>query len=361
MSTATLTGQERVNRAMNHQDHDRIPRTDSFWAQTIEKWISEGHIKDREDVHAKLGSDFGYLCWSWPAPFPGRHEVIEEDDDTQVITDKWGQTARHWKKRAGTPDHVGWECTDSKVWFDTFKPAMLATGLHIDVEEVKRNFAKARENGKWSFLAGAESFEMTRKMMGDEVTMIAMAAEPEWVRDVSQVHTDLLIRDYQAIIDAGVQPDGIWMYGDMAYNHATMCSPAMYRELIWPDHKRLADFAHDNGMKFIYHTDGDVNGVMDLYLEAGFDSLQPLEAKANMDVRKLCPKYGDRMCFFGNIDIMVMATNDLEKVEHEVVSKIEAGKKTKAYIYHSDHSVPVSVEWSTYEFVIDLVHKHGNY
>ena len=33
-------------------------------------------------------------------------------------------------------------------------------------------------------------------------------------------------------------------------------------------------------MKFIYHTDGNVNAVLPLYLEAGFDCLQPLEAKA---------------------------------------------------------------------------------
>jgi uroporphyrinogen decarboxylase len=178
---------------------------------------------------------------------------------------------------------------------------------------------------------------------------------------MSRVYTDASIRRLDAHMEADIAPDGLWCYGDMAYNHATMCSPRMYREIIWPDHKRLADWAHARGMKFIYHTDGDVNGVIELYLEAGFDCLQPLEAKAHMDVRELCPKYGDRLAFFGNIDVMTMATNDLERIEAEIASKFAAGKATRGYAYHSDHSVPPSVSWATYRGIIDLVEKHGWY
>jgi uroporphyrinogen decarboxylase len=135
----------------------------------------------------------------------------------------------------------------------------------------------------------------------------------------------------------------------------------MYHELIWPDHKRLADWAHKHGMKFIFHTDGDVNGVIDLYLAAGFDCLQPLESKAKKDVRCLCPKYGPELAFFGNIDVMLMASNDHEKLEHEIATKFAAGKETKGYAYHSDHSVPPSTSWETYQFIIEMIEKYGNY
>jgi uroporphyrinogen decarboxylase len=114
-------------------------------------------------------------------------------------------------------------------------------------------------------------------------------------------------------------------------------------------------------MKFIYHTDGDVNGVLDLYLEARFDCLQPLEAKANMDVRKLAPAVGDRLALFGNIDVMVMATNDLDLIEQEIASKFAAAKATRGYLYHSDHSVPPSVTWPTYQHIIKLVERYGTY
>ena len=140
-----------------------------------------------------------------------------------------------------------------------------------------------------------------------------------------------------------------------------MCSPKAYRELIWPEHKRLCDWAHERGMKAIYHTDGNVNGVIDLYIEAGIDVLQPLECKAGMDIRQLVPKYGDRLSFFGNIDVMEMITGDLDRIEAEIVSKFEAGKSNNGYIYHSDHSIPPQVSWTLYQEIIKLVEKHGDY
>ncbi|NUN93616.1 MAG: hypothetical protein HUU04_07530 [Verrucomicrobiae bacterium] len=197
--------------------------------------------------------------------------------------------------------------------------------------------------------------------MGDAITMVAMAEDPEWVRDVSETFTTVLLRNLDAVMATGIEPDGLWIYGDMAFNHATFCSPRMYRELIWPDHKRLADWAHAHRMKMIFHTDGNVNAVLDLYADAGFDALQPLEAKARMDLRTLGPKYGDRLTFFGNVNVMVLMTNDRAKIEAEVRAKLAAGMATKSYLYHSDHSVPPQVSWETYQFLIRVLDQYGRY
>ena len=42
-------------------------------------------------------------------------------------------------------------------------------------------------------------------------------------------------------------------------------------------------------------------------------------------------------------------------------SKIAAGKATKGYIYHSDHSDPPQVSWETYQFIIEWVNRYGRY
>lgn len=361
MPKATMTSRQRVNAALERRDHDRIPRHETFWPDTIRRWKTEGLNGDAETVLERLGTDFQGLSFLWPCPFPGRRQVIEENEETILFTDAFGQTAREWKKRSGTPEHHGWECNSRDVWESTFKPAMLNAGPFIRLNNVEKRFIEGRAKDRWCYLAGVEVFETTRKMIGDEATMIALATEPDWIADVAKVTVDLLLRDYQSALDHGIKPDGLWTYGDMAYNHATMCSPKMYRELIWPQHKRLVDFAHANGMKFIYHTDGDVTGVMDLYLAAGFDALQPLEAKANMDVRKLVPQYGDKLSFFGNIDVMVMSTNDPDKIEYEMRTKFAAGMAQRGYMYHSDHSVPPAVSWETYQFIMKKVEELGSY
>jgi uroporphyrinogen-III decarboxylase len=135
----------------------------------------------------------------------------------------------------------------------------------------------------------------------------------------------------------------------------------MYRELIWPQHRRMCDWAHQRGMKFIYHTDGDVRAFLDMFVEGGWDCIQPIEAKAGMDIRQLVPRYGRRLSFFGNVDMTVALTNDLDLVAEEVRRKLEAGMAGRGYIYHSDHSVPPQVSWKTYCSIVQLVERYGNY
>ncbi len=356
-----LTSCERVNRMMKRQDHDRIPRHESFWPETITRWQGEGLSGDRSTVLELLESDFHDICWCWPDVFPGTEKILSEDAETKVVLDGQGKRVRYWKNKSGTPEHLGFECDSREAWEKTFKPALLKNAMQLNLKTTSDAFQAGRAAGKWTHFTGVESFEETRSLIGDEIALMAMVEDPEWLVDVAETFTDATLQNFDAALAAGIRPDGLWIYGDMAFKTSTMCSPAMYRELFWPQHKRLADWAHSNGMKLIYHTDGNVNGVIDLYIEAGFDCLQPLETKADMDVRDLGPRCGDRLSLFGNIDVMLMITNDRDLIEQEIVSKFAAGKATKGYAYHSDHSVPPQVSWSTYQFIIDCVKKYGNY
>ena len=356
-----LTGQERVNRMFERRDHDRVPRHDSFWAETVQRWQKEGLTGGAPAALERLQNDIHSLNWLWPMAYPGREEVVSMDAETRVVRDGNGRLARFWNNKSGTPEHLGFECDSREKWEKTFKPALLSTGLQLDPAAIAKEFRNGRAGGRWCHLTGVEGFEETRSLMGDEITLMAMVEDPDWVRDVSRTFTDVMLFNLNAALATGIAPDGLWIYGDMAFKTSTMCSPQMYRDLIWPDHKRLADWAHAHNMKFIYHTDGDVNGVLDMYIAAGFDCLQPLECKASMDLRRLAPQYGDRLAFFGNIDVMVLMTNDRDRIEAEVKAKLAAGMATKGYIYHSDHSVPPQVSWETYQFIISLLDKYGRY
>jgi len=70
---------------------------------------------------------------------------------------------------------------------------------------------------------------------------------------------------------------------------------------------------------------------------------------------------GNRASLMGNIDIMVLITNDRDVVEREVVNKIPMAKKGGGYIYHSDHSIPPGVRWETYQYLMELLDQYGRY
>ncbi|MBI4023904.1 MAG: trimethylamine methyltransferase family protein [Verrucomicrobia bacterium] len=341
--------------------HDRIPRFDSYWPETIQRWQDEGLAGDADTVLDLLRSDITRVCSSLPVPFPGREEVLSEDEHTKVVRGNQGKTERVWKHRSGTPEHIRFDCDCREKWEREYQPALLSAGLTFKLDEARRNLAQGWTREKFCVFMGVEPFEDMRQLVGDELLLPAMAENPDWVRDMSRTYADLILRDFHAVLDSGAQPDAVWLFGDLGYKSGPFFSPRMYRELIWPDHRRLCDWTHAHGMKFIYHTDGDVRKLLDLFVEAGFDCLQPLEAKAHMDVRDLAPRYGQRLSFFGNIDMTVVIGGDRGQIEHEVRTKLAAGMAYRGYAYHSDHSVPPQVDWETYKFLIELLDRHGNY
>lgn len=356
-----LTSRERFLRMLERRDHDRIPRHDGFWPETIARWQREGFAGDNAAALRALQSDHTGVCWSWPMPFPGAEKILSEDAETKVVRGSQGKVERVWKNKSGTPEHISFGCESREKWEGEFKPALLRAGSNFLVADALKNAATGRAEQKFTCLMGIEAFEGMRQLVGDELLLPGFAEDPEWILDMSRTYTDLILRDFQAVLAGGGQADAVWVFGDVGYNHGTFFSPAMYRELIWPDHKRLCDWAHARGMKFIYHTDGDVRAFLDMFVEAGFDCIQPMEAKANMDIRQLAPKYGRQLSFFGNIDMMVAIRGDRDELENEVRTKLAAGMANHGYAYHSDHSVPPQVSWATYQFIMECLEHYGNY
>jgi uroporphyrinogen decarboxylase len=357
-----MNSRDRVNAAFERKPHDRVPRHDTFWEDTLRRWSAEGLNGGAGQALATLGSDMACVSpFPWPSPYTGRQESISEDESTRIFKDEWGATLRLFKDHQTTPEHLGWECDSPEAWHSIFRQKILDTRSPLDLEANLSRYARAKTEGKWTFFNTVEPFECLRKLIGDEETMINIREEPEWIVDMAEVTTTRSLQTAQNLLDAGIRPDGLWIYGDMAFNHATFCSPADYRDLVWPQHRRMCDWAHERSMKTIYHTDGNVNGVIDFYIDAGIDVLQPLECKAGMDIRNLVPQFGAKLGFFGNIDVMKLIRGDLDEIEEEIRSKFAAGMATNGYLYHSDHSIPPQVSWDLYRKIITLVDRHGSY
>jgi uroporphyrinogen decarboxylase len=71
-------------------------------------------------------------------------------------------------------------------------------------------------------------------------------------------------------------------------------------------------------------------------------------------------KYGDHLTFWGNINIITMSDGTDDEIEEEIRSKVTPFKESGGgYIYHSDHSVPPTVNFERYRLVLDLVRKYS--
>ncbi len=361
-NTMPITPRERVALTFVRQPVDRVPRFETYWQDTLKAWEKQGLQGGQEAALNLLGADLAAVNdWDhvWPSPYRER-KVLEVKGNVMTVRDEWGGTNRFFTDRQTTPEHLGWECDSPDTWRKTHRP-FFERDVPVDADRLRQLQSTGTRAERWRFIMAVEPFECLRKLIGDEEMLMAVIEEPEWIAEMAAAVTDRGLKMLERIY-ATVEPvEGLWIYGDMAFNHSTMCSPEHYRELIWPQHRRLCDWAHNRGLSVIYHTDGNVEGVLSDYVEAGIDMLQPLECKAGMDLAKLQQSHGDQLCFFGNIDVMTLITNNLEKIETEIRSKLAAGMARKNYIYHSDHSIPPQVTLATYEAMIEMVERYGNY
>lgn len=356
-----MTSRERVELALDLKEADRIPRSESLWPETETLWRQQG-MPEGIPLSELFDLDIVSAGWMNHEARLGLVEVLDENDEWHTRKDGHGAILRYWKNKSGTPEHVDFTVNSPDAWA-AHKKELLAVPIsrRVNLAEVLRIQEEARRKDRWFCWGGVECFEMAKDILGHEILCCAMADDPDWAADVYMTLAELAVRAMDYLEANGVKYDGGWVYGDIAYNHGPFCSPKMYRSLVMPAHLKQIGWFKDRGMKVIYHTDGDFRPLIPSFLEVGIDCFQPLEAKANIDVRELKPLYGDRVAFMGNIDIMVLIQNDREKVEAEIVSKVPLAMKGGGYIYHSDHSIPPGVNWQTYQYLMELIDRYGRY
>ncbi len=361
MKKTTISSKERVRLALTHREGDRIPRAESFWKETVPLWHEQGLPRDA-DVHDYFQYDIMRAGWINHRADPSVSEVVEETDEWESRRDGNGAILRYWKKRSGTPEHIGFTVDNADEW-RTLKKTLRATppAQRVDLDAARQAMAKARAGERWFCWAGVEAFEIVKDVVGHETLCMAMADNPEWATDMFETETRVALSVLDYLSENGIEFDGAWVYGDIAYNHGPFFSPRMYRRLLLPSHRAHLDWFKRRGLPVIYHTDGDFRPLIPSLMEAGVDCFQPLEAKAGIDVRELKSRYGDRIALMGNIDIMVLITNDLKRIEAEIATKIPAAKTNGGYIYHSDHSIPPGVSFETYRSVINMIDRYGAY
>ena len=359
--TEMLTGRERVTLALRHQEADRVPRAESFWPETIPLWHQQG-LGPNDDVADLFGYDIMGAGWVSHEARPGFLQTIEETDDWWSRLDGNGAILRYWKHKSGTPEHVDFTIKARDQW-EGHKAQMLAQppGSRVDTFSALRRMYEAQAKGRWFCWTGVECYETAKDIFGHVGLSYIMADDPEWAQDIFDTEAEIACRVLDYLEASGVRFDGGWVYGDIAFNHAPFFSPKMYRALIKPAHVRQIAWFKARGLPVIYHTDGDFRLILPDLIDAGVDCFQPLEAKAHMDIRELKPQYGARVSWMGNIDVMVLITNDRARIEAEVAAKLPVAKAGGGYIYHSDHSIAPGVRWETYQFLMQLLDRYGSY
>lgn len=360
-----MTSRERVTMLLNKQIPDRMGLYEHFWNEVFhdDGWLAQGYPRDNDAVQF---FDFDLVnCGGWfdSSPILGRQELIEETDEWKVVRDGRGAVLKYWKNRSGVPEHVGFEITTPAIW-SKYRDRLLELDRRRlgDIAAIKKNVENARQRGKFAIYGNLFAFELLRATLGDVNFLPALLEEPDWINDFCRVYLDHYKMHYDLLFKEAGLPDGMWLYEDWGFRNGLFCSPNTMKEMIIPWEKELVAFFKSYGLPVILHSCGDIRKAIPLIIDAGFDCLQPMEAKAGCNVLDIARTYGNKLSYMGNIDVVQLSTNDPAKVRDEIVPKLTELKRMRVpYFFHSDHSVPPSITYATYRQALELFHEHNRY
>ncbi len=352
-----MTSSERVLTALNHKEPDRVPYTDNPWFTTLERWKKEGFP---DNVAPSDYFEFEFAGFGFDSTLMLPEEIIEENENYIIAKNKNGAITKNFKHETSTPELIGFTLNSPEKWYEN-KHLLEFKTERVNLNNDKILYDKAKKEGKFVHVAFAMGYDELSSTVGPETLLPAMLTEPEWVYDMFKTFMDLKIACVEEMLHQGYEFDGAFVFDDLGYKNGTFFSPSVYKNLLYPHHKKICDFLHSKGWKVILHSCGNVNTHIPNLISAGFDCLQPLEVKAGMDLIKLKKQYGDILSFMGGIDVRKMASPSDEVIEDEIKTKFESAKKGGGYIFHSDHSIPDDVGLKRYEYIINLVLKYGKY
>lgn len=380
-----MNSRERVIRALKRERPDRVPMMDALWEDTISRWYTEGlpQTAVSEDIFGEavggipdyFGFDIDYVAIDASPRL--EQKLLSDDGEYVTYQDRFGYTVKKSKGKSRTmqftnhvtKDKAAWEKTKERFVLhpnDTARFDQASYFMHMAPyptwAEAKQIFDRVRQRGRYVLANAYGPWEATWRHRGFTELLMDMATDPEFVIDMAETYMNLLIAVLQRCLDEGIKPDGFFMVDDLAYTRGMLFSPSSWRRIFKPLVHRLGQFLHANDIAFWIHCCGNAEAVFEDLIECGLQVIQPLEAKSGLDVRELRKKYGDRLTFWGNIDVINMANGSDEEIEQEIRTKITPFKEDGGgYIYHSDHSVPPEVSFERYKLVLDLVRQYGTY
>ena len=171
----------------------------------------------------------------------------------------------------------------------------------------------------------------------------------DYIHEIFEKQTDIALKNFKKFNDViGEHIDVIMLCGtDFGTQTSQFCSADTFRNLWFPYYKKMNDWIHQNTeWKTFKHCCGSVEPFIDLFIEVGFDILNPVQINAKgMNPAHLKNKFGDRIVFWGGgIDTQkVLPFGTQQEVEKQVLDNCEIFSKNGGFVFNAVHNIQANV------------------
>ncbi len=420
-----MTSRERVQRAINHEEPDRVP-VDlgstlvtgiqvSIYARlkkalgieggSVRVWDTYQMLAEvEEEVKRALGVDtcgiqlpvtvFGFRNEEWKPfrLFDGTEVLISGHFEHDVLDN--GDIVQYPKGDRSAPPSG--KMPKGGYYFDTIVRQEPIDERELDPREwVEQTYALyteedlryLEETSRWYYenteyallgnfwgagfgdiaIVPGPHIPHPKGIRDPEEWYVSAVMRKEYIRDIFNYQFELQMKNLKLYREAvGDRIDIIVMSGtDFGAQNGPFISPAAYRELFKPLHRAMNDWVHENtGWKTFFHTCGSIVALLDDFREAGVDILNPVQISAEgMDPAFLKQNYGDCFVFWGGgVDSQrTLAFGTPGEVKEEVSRNLEIFGKGGGYVFNNVHNIQATVPIENLTALFETVKEKGIY
>jgi uroporphyrinogen-III decarboxylase len=202
-------------------------------------------------------------------------------------------------------------------------------------------------------------WESASQSMGLANFAVTLRRNPDFVRKMVKYYEKIYLATINATADAGMPA---FVYSDdMGHKSGPQMPPRVLDEFFGPSLRGLCEEAHRRGIKIIVHSCGNVNLLLEMFADWGFDGVHSLEPTAGIDIADVKRRLGKRMCIFGNLDIShVLSEGTREEVESAVKTMLKDVALDGGFIMAMTNSHN-AVKVENTRWMIEYTHRYGNY
>ena len=364
-----ITDLQRFIACMEYESCDRRPNHElGVWGQTAQRW------------EAEAGEAVKNLTWNWFVSEPElgldrrefidvnygfippiEYEVLEETDEYVFARIPTGAITKALK--AGTAYGTRW-CMDTYLEhpvktpedFAALKPRLVAAIPERYPQDIDNHLAGWKERS-WPLILGENCaangfYWRAREFMGTENLSLAWYDQPKLMHEIMEFFADLIIETSRPVLEK-IQVDYFVLNEDMAMKGGPLLGPETFRTFIFPHLKRLVEFLRSHGTTYIaVDSDGDPTPLIPLLLDAGVDTIWPIERASEVSPQQWRKQFGRSLRLWGGVDKRILARGRDAIREHlaEFIPLIEEG----GFIPTVDHTVPPDVSWDDFRTYMEL-------
>ena len=359
---------DRVMTTLDHTEPDMVPITEmSIEAVHIEriaqtKFTGEASLQTqvsadrRAEAHMVASTVLAYQKLGFeliPCELSAPDGWNPQKKPDGTMADEWGRVFSYDARcKAWVP--TGSIFTGSED-FERFPfPDPFASGRMFAIGETKKRIGDEMVLGGWikdPFAIAWEMFKIT-----DFVRWLY--EKPNFIRQLIERITEFNIALVKQIVDA--KADVILSSGDYAEKRGPLVPVKFFKDVIFPNLRRQVDATHRAGLKFIKHTDGNLNPIMD-DLASIVDGLHSLDPTASMVIGDVKRRYGDRLVLIGNVSVDNLCTGTREEIIQETKECLRKAAPGGGYILSSSNSWYTDARFENCLAMVDAGRRYGRY